>query len=66
MKKFILVVLAACAINLVGCEKAGPVERAGERADEIVDNVREGDPPLKNKGPMEKVGESIDEAVSTK
>jgi len=66
MKKFILVALAACSISLAGCERAGPVERAGERADEIVDNVRDGDPPLKKKGAMEKVGESIDEAVSTK
>jgi hypothetical protein len=66
MKKTILFVLVVCACALIGCEQKGPAERAGERADEIVDNVKEGDPPLKNKGTMEKLGESIDETVGKK
>ena len=53
--------LTAC----LGCHKQGPLESAGNRADEIVDNVREGEPPLKKKGTMEKAGESLDDAIHT-
>ena len=41
------------------------MERAGSRVDEIADNVRDGDPPLKKKGAMERAGESIDDALGT-
>ena len=50
-------------VGLVGCNQSGPVEKAGERVDEIVDNVKHGDSPLKEKGPMEKLGESVDNSV---
>ena len=48
----------------VGCQKAGPLERAGERTDEVIDNIKEGDAPLKKKGPLEKAGESIDKTIN--
>lgn len=41
----------------------GPVERAGERVDEVIDNVSEGEAPLKKKGPLERAGESIDDTL---
>ena len=51
----------------VGCteRQKGPFERAGERADEIGDNVREGDPLLKKKGAAERTGEAIDDTFNT-
>jgi hypothetical protein len=52
-----LVLFSACTRR-----NEGPMERAGERADEIVDNAREGKPLLHKKGPIEKTGEAIDEA----
>lgn len=51
------------SISLGACSKPGPAERAGERADEIVDNVKEGEAPFKKKKTGEKVGEAIDEAL---
>lgn len=45
------------------CRKDGPAERAGERIDEVVDNVKDGENPLKKKGPAEKAGEAVDRAV---
>jgi|LakMenEpi03Aug12_release.lakeMendotaPanAssembly.Ray.scaffolds.fasta_scaffold2328597_1 hypothetical protein len=50
-------------VGFVGCEPKGRAEKAGERVDEVIDNVKEGENPLKKKGAMEKMGESIDEAT---
>ena len=58
--------LAICSlIFLSACESKGSGEKAGERVDEIIDNVKKGDAPLKEKGPMEKMGESIDDSLKT-
>lgn len=47
-----------------GCERRpGPYERAGQRVDEIADNVREGENPLKRKRTGELVGEALDDAL---
>ena len=65
-KKRLAFSLAALFLSInftTACQKAGPAERAGERADEIVDNVKEGEAPLKKKKTGEKVGEAIDEAL---
>jgi hypothetical protein len=43
-------------IALAGCEDKGPVQKAGERIDRAVDE-------LKGKGPAEKAGERVDKAV---
>jgi hypothetical protein len=44
------------AFALAGCEDKGPVQKAGERIDRAVDD-------LKGKGPAEKAGERVDKAV---
>jgi len=60
---FALVLLTLSLSTLVGCRQKGTMERAGERTDEIIDNVKSGDPLLKKKGPLEKTGEAIDNTV---
>lgn len=52
-------------LAVTGCarERKGPLERAGERIDDAVDEAREGDNPFKRKGPLERTGESIDRAL---
>lgn len=55
-----LALLTSCV--LAGCyEKQGPLERAGERADEIGDNVKKGKPILHKPGTLEKAGEAVDD-----
>ena len=63
MRSYLVLIVVAIAIALIGCEPKGSAEKAGERVDEIIDNIKDGDPPLKEKGPMEKMGESIDESL---
>ena len=48
---------------MFGCKQQGRSEAAGERVDEIIDNVKEGEAPLKHKGPVERLGESVDKMV---
>ncbi len=64
MRKFTLIALAITLIGFIGCEQKGPAEEAGERVDEVVDNIKHGDAPLKKKGAVEKLGDSIDDAVT--
>ena len=68
MNKTLLTVIfsgLALAISF-GCEtrRKGPLERAGERTDEIIDNVKDGENPLRRKGTMEKAGEAIDDELN--
>jgi len=63
MKNQLKCLIAAGLIGLLGCQEKGPVEKAGERVDEVIDNVKHGDAPLKQKGAAEKVGESIDDSI---
>jgi hypothetical protein len=52
--------LLSSTILTAGCERKGPVERAGEKIDRAVDDVKDAiDPP----GPAEKAGKAIDRAV---
>ena len=60
----LLIFVATMSLLAGGCENKGPIEKAGERADEIVDNAQDGDPLLHRKGPVEKLGEKIDDSVS--
>ena len=50
----------------VGCStrEKGPYEKAGEKVDEIADDIAEGDNPFRKKGPAEKTGEKIDDAIN--
>lgn len=61
----LLAVALLLTVSTVACERKGPMERAGERADEAVDNVAEGRNPLATKGPAEKAGEAIDDAADS-
>jgi hypothetical protein len=42
------------------CEKKGPAEKAGEKLDEAIEDVKDTVDP---KGPVEKAGEKVDEAL---
>ncbi len=59
-----LCLLVLLIIPLFSCKEKGAAEKTGERVDEIVDNVKEGEPPLKKKGALEKMGESVDETLN--
>jgi hypothetical protein len=48
----------ALLLMLVGCEKPGPLERAGEEIDEAVEDVRAGGETTGNK-----IDDAIDEVV---
>jgi predicted aconitase len=48
---------ATAAIGMAGCEKQGPVERAGEEVDEAVDTIKDGEESTANK-----VDDTLDEA----
>jgi hypothetical protein len=48
---------------LVGCEPAGPAEKAGKDLDKAAENVKDAVNP---KGPGEKLGEKIDQATGNK
>ena len=44
----------------VGCEREGPVEKAGEKIDQTVESAKD---KLNPEGSAEKAGKKIDEAV---
>jgi hypothetical protein len=64
MIRILLVMLAVMMVS--GCERKGPMERTGERLDEIGENSKEGDSLLKKRGAMEKAGEAIDDSIDGK
>ncbi len=49
-------------VTMLGCERQGPMERAGERADEAVEDARDA---FTRDGPMERAGERVDDAVDS-
>jgi hypothetical protein len=51
------------ALLLIGCEPAGPAERAGKNLDEAGQKVKESVDP---RGPAQKAGDKIDQAVGNK
>ena len=52
------------ALMMSACTREdGPLENAGERVDEAVENVKEGDSPFRKKGAGEKAGEAVDRAI---
>ncbi len=60
----ILCVMFAIMV-LTGCERKGEMERTGERLDEIGENIKDGENPLRKKGAMEKAGETIDKSIDS-
>ena len=61
LKKLLVLVLSVVlSLAVFGCERQGPMERAGERADEAVDSARDA---FTRDGPAERAGERVDDAV---
>lgn len=50
-------IAATLVISIAGCEKQGPLERAGEEVDEAVDTVKHGE-----ESTATKVDDAVDEA----
>jgi hypothetical protein len=62
----LLCTLLLLIIGIIGCTKKdndGALEKAGERLDQAVENIKDGESPLKEKGTMEKLGEAVDKKV---
>lgn len=50
MKRILLpLALSALTLGVMGCEKQGPLERAGEEVDEAVDTMKNGRESTSNK-----------------
>lgn len=60
-KGFVAIALVlGVAMGSLGCpEKKGPVEKAGEKVDEVIDDITH-----PNEGPLEEAGRKINEAVN--
>ena len=54
----------AMLLGLVGCREEGPVEKAGRKIDEAVEDIRHGDEGVVE-GAGRKVDEAVDEAKAT-
>lgn len=46
--------------SIVSCREKGPAEKAGEKVDKVVEDVKDAVDP---KGPVEKAGEKVDKAL---
>jgi uncharacterized protein YjbJ (UPF0337 family) len=44
----------------VGCEREGPVEKAGKKVDQAIEETKD---KLHPEGPVEKAGKKVDQAV---
>jgi len=65
--KIIAAVLSITIVFVGGCQSnRGQMESAGERSDEIIDNLKDGRNPLHKKGTLEKVGDAVDETFDGK
>jgi len=62
MSKLFVFGLVVLSLTLFACQPKGGGEKAGERADEVIDNIKDGEAPLKEKGAMEKTGEFFDDS----
>ena len=60
-------VISGLLVLLPGCEKKGDAEKAGEKIDNVVEDIgkkiEEAGDSITNDGPVENLGEDIDEAV---
>ena len=61
IKKFLVFAITVLlSVILLGCEKEGPMERAGESVDKAVEETKDA---VTRDGPMERAGERVDETV---
>jgi uncharacterized protein YjbJ (UPF0337 family) len=56
----IVLLLMGVAFVGVGCEREGPVEKAGKKVDQAVEDAKD---KLHPEGPVEKAGKKVDQAV---
>jgi len=60
-------VISSLLVLLPGCEKKGAAEEAGEKIDNVVEDIgkklEEAGDSITNDGPAENLGEDIDEAI---
>lgn len=61
-RNLVWAMVLACGM-LVGCEKEGPAEQAGERIDETAERTVDALEDAGKQGPMENIGEKADEQV---
>ena len=64
--KIIIACLLVASVSACRVNNSGTMERAGERGDEIVDNIKDGKNPLHKKGTLEKLGDDVDETLDRK
>ena len=55
----VLLVMGGALVG-VGCESEGPVEKAGKKVDQAVEEAKD---KLNPEGPVEKAGKKVDQAV---
>ena len=53
--RFLIIAAFAAVLGLAGCQKEGPMQKAGEKVDNTVHDAT-------HEGPMEKAGEKADDA----
>lgn len=56
--KFMVIAVFGAFLGLAGCQKEGPMQKAGEKIDNTVHDAT-------HEGPMEKAGEKADNAVDS-
>ena len=54
-----LLVMGSALVG-IGCEREGPVEKAGKKVDQAVETAKD---KLNPEGPVEKAGKKVDQAV---
>jgi hypothetical protein len=54
-----LLVMGSALVG-VGCERKGPVEKAGKQVDKAIEDVKD---KVNPEGPVEKAGKKVDQAV---
>lgn len=60
-RKFIALAISLLfSVVVLGCEREGPMERTGEKADEAVEETKDA---FTKDGPMERAGERVDQAT---
>ena len=62
-KQLLAMVFISSTLMITGCENQGPAEKAGERLDEAVDEMKD-ELEGTRKGPLERAGENIDDAMA--
>ena len=64
MNKLLGFALLGCVIATAACEQEGPAERAGERVDQAVDDLRDGAQDVGDeiKDTADEVGDKLDQA----